>query len=128
MKEPPDNWRTACLHADALRVFAGLGILGGLVLLGLFSLNKHTAAAGGHDLSTAIYPAAFFLITGTGLLFGLRVFAVIFSLPVAAFGAWLVIGSTMHIIETPMMLVNILFGILLMMPAWSTIVAWRALR
>ena len=34
----------------------------------------------------------------------------------------------MHIHETPWMLVNILLGMLMMLPAGSTIFGWRALK
>ena len=128
MTEQPDNWRKTCLHADALRVYGGLGVICGLVLLVLVFLNKHAAATGGHDLTWAIYPAGFFLITGTGLMFNLRIFAVVFSLAAGAAGLWLAIGGIILIHETPFMILNVLFGILLMLPAWSTFIGWRALR
>ena len=123
-----NNWKRACSHADLLRIYAGLTILLGIVLGVLWFQNKSAYQQGGHDLSPIIYPAVFFIVLGIGLLLNLRIVSVIHSITFGSLGCWLIIGSILHLRETLWVLLNLPFGLLLLLPAFSTIMAWRALR
>ena len=129
MNPAQDNWRRACSHVNGLRVCAGLGILIGLVFLLLLpAYYRHHAVTGDLNPSKLIWVAVFFLVIGTGLLFDLKIFAVIFSLVVGGMGLWLAGRSLMLVPDNPLMLISTALGLCLLLPSWFIIAGWAALR
>ena len=122
-----DNWERACRHADLLRVYGGITIALGIGLGVLFFLNKpiHT---GGHDLSKAIYPSLIFTALGIAVLFNLKIASALEGLVFGIIGCWLIVGSVLHVRDTIWVMLNIPIGILCLLPAVSTVIAWRALK
>ena len=123
-----NSWKRQCLHADLVRLYGGFGIVYGGLLLFFFFANSGTRESGGRDLSSAIYPAIFFLIVGLGALFQKRIFAAVFSFVVGGIGIGLAIAALLQAKQSPWAIFSIPLGLLLLLPAWSTVKGWKALR
>jgi len=122
-----NTWESKCNHAELLRIYAGFSLTLGLVGVVLFYTNRHHP--GGHDLSSLIYPACFLIILGFTNLFGRRIPAIVFSLISGLVAGWHIVGGIGFIFHNPIAFVaNILIGLVVILPLYSTIRGWQALR
>lgn len=128
MIKEEQNWKRICRHVDILRVYGGLTMVAGLIFMFMFFANRGAKALGGHDLSGFIYMGCYFTVLGIGLLFRLKIVAMLFSLTTGAVGLWLGVGSLPYLKETPAVLLNLFFAIPLLAPAWLTVRGWKALK
>jgi hypothetical protein len=107
-------------------------IIGGLLLLlavicGLLILaNWHTASLGGRSLTPLALPAALFCILGIGMLFRRKSAALIVVLGSVAWAVWLFIG-TARLVPMPWSLMNVVAGIVVLVPAVLVVKKWNAL-
>ena len=127
MKTEMRSLHASIFVASAFRIIGALTILFGLFCLYLFFINMNARAHGGHDLSRVVYFAAYFVPVGLGMLFLRKVFAILISLPCLAMGLWVVILSLFNI-PFPWMLINMAFGLILLVPAYLTVRKWRELK
>jgi hypothetical protein len=120
--------RTASpVTASVFRVMGGLAILLGLLCLVLGLMNMTTRKHGGRDLSGIVSFAIYWIPVGIGMLFLRRLFAVLISVPSVGMGAWLIVGSVVHV-PFPWMLINISVGCVCLIPGYLTIKAWNELK
>lgn len=97
------------------------------VVCGLLILaNLHTASLGGRDLKPLALPAVIFCALGIGLLFRRKSAALLVVLGSVVWASWLFIGSIRQV-PMPWLLLNVGFGLLILIPAVAIVKKWRVL-
>jgi len=123
------SWEDKCFHAEVIRVYAIILILLSIVCGILLLANKQAHKSGGHDLSPLFYPAIFLFVLGLTNLFGRRIPAIALSLISCVVAGWHFWGGITLVLYSPMAFVaNTLIGFIAIIPMYSTIRGWQALR
>ena len=102
------------------------GLLSVLCVFGAFA-NRGVAALGGHDLSPALAIALPLMIIGIGLLLQRKWAAFLCSICCGAMSSWLFIG-TLATVPMPWTLINVCFGLVLLLPCRLVWKHWPMLR
>jgi hypothetical protein len=108
------------------RILGGLAILAAMLCVIAFFANSRARHSGGHDISSVIYLGAFFAVVGVGLLSLRKIAALLFCVPLVALGLSMIVGSIFQV-PFPWLLINIGFGLVMLLPAWITFRGWGAL-
>ena len=110
----------------ALRIIGCVLLLLAVVCVSLILANWHTASIGGRDLKPLAIPALAFFLLGVGLFLRRKSAALILVLGSVAWATWLLIG-TVRLVPMPWLLLNVAFGIIVLIPAGVIVMKWRAL-
>jgi hypothetical protein len=112
-----------------MMVFRTLGLLM-FFIAALFALlalaSWHTTSIIGQQLKPAIIPAAIFFLLGFGLFHYRKSAALLMALVSFSCAMWLIIGSLI-VVPFPWWLLNIAFGVVILIPTWLVVKNWRTL-
>jgi hypothetical protein len=111
----------------AIRTVGILLLVAALVCILLIFANWHTASLGGRNLKPLAVPAIAFCLLGVGLLLRRKSAALIAMLGSVAWVSWLLIG-TVRTVPMPWSLLNVVFGVLGLIPAAVLVMKWSALN
>jgi hypothetical protein len=110
----------------ALRIIGCVLLLLAVACVLLILANWHTASIGGRNLKPLEIPALAFFLLGVGLFLRRKSAALILVLGSVAWATWLLIG-TVRLVPMPWLLLNVAFGVLVLIPAGVIVMKWRAL-
>jgi hypothetical protein len=109
-----------------LRMIGCLLILLAIICVLLILANWHTASLGGRDLKPLALPALLFCFLGLGLLFRRKSAALLVVIGSIGWASWLIIGSIWSV-PMPWLMMNVGFGIVILIPSIAIVLKRRAL-
>lgn len=127
MKRNTETRAPSTMTANVFRIIGTLSVIYGILCLFLYIANTDVRTHGGRDISAILIYTAYCIPVGIGMLFLRRIFALMIALPCLAAGLWLGVGSIFKVLF-PWMLINIPFGLVLCIPAYLTVKAWKELK
>ncbi len=98
------------------RLFGGLAVAFGILLLVTVVANQATSSPGGHNLLPLTPVALLSVLTGIGLLLQRKWAAVLFAVILGGTGLWLGIMSIMRV-PMPWLILNVAFACILLVPS-----------
>ena len=114
-----------------LLFFIAAGFALTLFLVFASPIYWHEISPRAHDFSSLLKMLAVmclpFCLLGVGLLFARKSAAIIATLGFVAYATWLIIGSIIHV-PLPWTLINIVFGLVILIPAVIILKNWRYLK
>jgi hypothetical protein len=109
------------------RVFGGLALAFGMLLLVIIVANLRTRGAGGHDLLPGTPFALLSVVIGIGLLLHRKWAAVLFAGALGITGLWLGIMSTVKV-PMPWLILNVGLACVLLLPSAVVVRCWSQLN
>lgn len=117
------------MKTDWCKAFGALVLLFEVYMLAMFA-SEWVRGLCPTDTASIIRFSVFFfstLVIGVGLLCGRKWAAFYFSLATSAMGLWVMIASILDV-PFPWNLINITFGVILMLPTIGVIDSWSILK
>ena len=112
---------------SSFRVLGMLSVVCGCITAAAILMNTKARASGGHDIRGAWVVALVCWVLGAGLVAHRKWAAVLFATILGLCGAVVAVGSVGKV-PMPWLIMNFVFGVVLLLPALITVRDWHLLR